>query len=408
MATGIGGCTAQQALEQLQPLTDNPPAIAAGEYRQRIQHAQRLMRENGIDACYVNAGSNLLYFTGTPWSPSERMVGAVIPAEGEIAYIAPWFEIGTFKDAQVIEAEIFSWHEEEDPYQLFFSVLASRGLTGAGRQHKVAICETASVTLFLGLQQYAGDNKLVSALPITGGCRSRKSATEIALMQTANNITLRVQQAAASILHPGITADQLIDFVDKAHRKMGTSGSYFCIALFGSDSAFPHGVKQPKPLQNNDIVLLDTGCRYKGYLSDITRTYVYGEANERQRFAWQAEHDAQAAAFAVIAPGVPCHKVDDAARDVLVSHGFGPDYQLPGLPHRTGHGIGLDIHEAPYLIRKQQEQLDVGMCASIEPMLCLPGEFGIRLEDHFYVTEDGARWFTPPAKSLDNPFDLAG
>lgn len=405
MATGIGGCTAQQALEQLQPLTDNPPEIAGDEYRQRIQHAQRLMRENGIDACYVNAGSNLRYFTGTQWSASERMVGAVIPAEGEIAYIAPWFEIGTFKDAQVIEAEIFSWHEEEDPYRLFFTVLASRGLMGA---RQVAICETASVTLFLGLQQYAGDIRLISAQPITGHCRSRKSATEIALMQTANNITLRVQQAAASILRPGITASELIDFVDKAHRKMGTSGSYFCIALFGSDSAFPHGVKQPNPLQNNDIVLLDTGCRYKGYLSDITRTYVYGEANERQRFAWQAEHEAQAAAFAVIAPGVPCHKVDDAARDVLVSYGFGPDYQLPGLPHRTGHGIGLDIHEAPYLIRKQQQPLDVGMCASIEPMLCLPGEFGIRLEDHFYVTHEGARWFTPPAKSIDNPFDLAG
>ncbi|MCS4266258.1 Xaa-Pro peptidase family protein [Serratia sp. BIGb0163] len=405
MATAIGGCTAQQALEQLQPLTDNPPEIAGDEYRQRIQHAQRLMRENGIDACYVNAGSNLRYFTGTQWSASERMVGAVIPAEGEIAYIAPWFEIGTFKDAQVIEAEIFSWHEEEDPYRLFFTVLASRGLTGA---RLVAICETASVTLFLGLQQYAGDIRLISAQPITGHCRSRKSATEIVLMQTANNITLRVQQAAASILRPGITASELIDFVDKAHRKMGTSGSYFCIALFGSDSAFPHGVKQPNPLQNNDIVLLDTGCRYKGYLSDITRTYVYGEANERQRFAWQAEHEAQAAAFAVIAPGVPCHKVDDAARDVLVSYGFGPDYQLPGLPHRTGHGIGLDIHEAPYLIRKQQQPLDVGMCASIEPMLCLPGEFGIRLEDHFYVTHEGARWFTPPAKSIDDPFDLAG
>ncbi|CAI1518426.1 Uncharacterized peptidase SA1530 [Serratia quinivorans] len=405
MATGIGGCTAQQALEQLQPLTENPPEIAADEYRQRIQHAQRLMRENDIDACYVNAGSNLRYFTGTQWSASERMVGAVIPAEGEIAYIAPWFEIGTFQDAQVIEAEIFSWHEEEDPYRLFFTVLASRGLTGA---RQVAICETASVTLFLGLQQYAGDIRLISAQPITGHCRSRKSATEIALMQTANNITLRVQQAAASILRPGITASELIDFVDKAHRKMGTSGSYFCIALFGSDSAFPHGVKQPNPLKNNDIVLLDTGCRYEGYLSDITRTYVYGEANERQRFAWQAEHEAQAAAFAVIAPGVPCHKVDDAARDVLVSYGFGPDYQLPGLPHRTGHGIGLDIHEAPYLIRKQQQPLDVGMCASIEPMLCLPGEFGIRLEDHFYVTSEGARWFTPPAKSIDNPFYLAG
>jgi Xaa-Pro dipeptidase len=406
MAIGIGGSTPQQALEQLQPLTDPPPEIAAAEYRQRIEHAQRLMRQNDVDACYINAGSNLLYFTGINWSPSERMLGAVIPAEGEIAYIAPWFEVGTLKDAQLMEGEIFSWHEEEDPHRLFFTLLAARGLANNGRRRKVAICETASVALFLGLQHYAGDIQLINAQPITGYCRSRKSAAEIALMQTAKNITLRVQQAAAAILHPGITAAELVDFVDKAHRKMGTQGSYFCIALFGADSAFPHGVKQPNPLQLNDTVLLDTGCRYKGYLSDITRTYVYGEPSARQRFAWQAEHDAQAAAFAAVAPGVPCHKVDDAARTALAAHGFGPGYALPGLPHRTGHGIGLDIHEAPFLVRKQQECLDVGMCASIEPMLCLPGEFGIRLEDHFYVTEDGARWFTEPSSSIDDPFNL--
>jgi Xaa-Pro dipeptidase len=404
MATGIGGCTSQEALEQLQPFTNNPPEITAMEYRKRIQQVQRLMRKNGIDACYINAGSNLLYFAGTSWSPSERMVGAVIPAEGEIAYIVPWFETGTFKDAQVIEGDIFSWHEDEDPYRLFFTILASRKYTS--KKLKVAICETASVALFLGLQQYTGDVKFISAQLITSYCRSRKSTAEIALMQTANNITLRVQQAAASILRPGITTSELVDFVNKAHKKMGTTGSYFCIALFGTDSAFPHGVKDPNPLKNNDIVLLDTGCRYKGYLSDITRTYVYGEANARQRFAWKAEHDAQAAAFSTISPGVPSHKIDDAAREVLVSHGFGPDYQLPGLPHRTGHGIGLDIHEAPYLIRNREEPLDIGMCASIEPMLCLPNEFGIRLEDHFYITKDGARWFTPPAKSIDNPFDL--
>jgi Xaa-Pro dipeptidase len=187
---------------------------------------------------------------------------------------------------------------------------------------------------------------------------------------------------------------------------VGSSGSYFCIVLFGPATAFPHGVKDPQVLKTGDMVLIDTGCQVEGYISDITRTYVFGEPTPRQREVWNAEKAAQAAALAAAMPGVPCREVDIAARKSLAASGFGPQYQLPGLPHRTGHGIGLDIHEWPYLVGSDSTPLAEGMCFSNEPMICVPGEFGIRLEDHFYMTADGPRWFTEPSHSVDDPFGL--
>jgi Xaa-Pro dipeptidase len=195
-------------------------------------------------------------------------------------------------------------------------------------------------------------------------------------------------------------------FINEAHRKVGATGSYFCIVLFGTATSFPHGVKDPQTLKQGDVVLIDTGCKLQGYLSDITRTYVFGEATERQRTMWQHEKNAQLAAFEAAQPGSPCGDVDLAARNYLAAQGLGPDYQLPGCPHRTGHGIGLDIHEWPYLVKDNPEPLAPGMCFSNEPMLVLPGEFGIRLEDHFYMAPDGPKWFTHPAHSIDDPFGL--
>ena len=196
-----------------------------------------------------------------------------------------------------------------------------------------------------------------------------------------------------------------MDFIHQAHIKMGAaSGSYFCIVLFGEDSAFPHGVKNPKCLEKNDMVLIDTGCQIDGYISDITRSYVFGEASDRQRQIWQFEKEAQAIAFKAAQLGIPCSDVDQAARAYLSQQGLGPDYNLPGLPHRTGHGIGLDIHEWPYLVGSDTTLLDVGMCFSNEPMICVPGEFGVRLEDHFYMTKQGPKWFTQPSLSIDDPF----
>jgi Xaa-Pro dipeptidase len=199
----------------------------------------------------------------------------------------------------------------------------------------------------------------------------------------------------------------VLDFIDDAHRAVGArNGSSFCIVLFGADTAFPHGVKAPKALSRNDMVLIDTGCQLHGYNSDITRTYVFGEASERQREVWLHEQQAQQTAFAAVRRGVPAAQADKAVREYLKASGYSAGYGLPGLPHRTGHGIGLDIHEGPYLVGGETTILDEGMCFSIEPMICIPGEFGIRHEDHVYMTESGPRWFTEPASSIDDPFGL--
>jgi Xaa-Pro dipeptidase len=282
------------------------------------------------------------------------------------------------------------------------------GLAKAGT--KIGITEDTPFFVVDGIAKFAASVaasiEIVNAKPITAHCRARKSASEIALMQRAKNMTLEVHKAAASILHEGITTTEVAAFIHEAHKKVGASGSYFCIVLFGPATAFPHGVKDPQTLKTGDMVLIDTGCQVEGYISDITRTYVFGEPTVRQRMVWNAEKAAQAAALAAAQLGVPCREVDIAARRSLAADGFGPQYELPGLPHRTGHGIGLDIHEWPYLVGSDTTPLAEGMCFSNEPMICVPGEFGIRLEDHFYMTADGPRWFTEPSHSVDDPFGL--
>ena len=403
MTIGVGGVSPQQALAKLCKMTDGVAAISEDEFHQRIQRAQQLMAQHGLDAIYVNAGTNLYYFTGTRWYSSERMVGAIIPAVGAMQYIAPAFELDTLQGYMAIQGQVNTWHEDQSPYQLFANVLDNMGLT----QGQIGIDESTPFFISNGIAQAAPQHCFTSATTVTAGCRMIKSAAEIALMQRAKDMTLEVHKAAASILREGITTAEVEDFIDQAHYAVGApNGSYFCIVLFGEDTAYPHGVKSPKSLAINDTVLIDTGCQLHGYNSDITRTYVFGEPSERQRQLWQLEQDAQLAAFAAAQIGTPCCEVDVAARKVLQDAGFGPGYKVPGLPHRTGHGIGLDIHEWPYLVGNDSTLLASGMCFSNEPMLCVPGEFGIRHEDHFYMTPQGPKWFTPPAKSIDDPFYL--
>ncbi|QBY03031.1 aminopeptidase P family protein [Thalassotalea sp. HSM 43] len=398
---GIGGSTAELELAKLTDMTSDVEAITEQEFSQRVNKAQAIMREHNIAATYVNAGTNLYYFTGTRWYASERMVGAIIPANGDIEYIAPHFEIDTLEQFMVIKGKVNSWHEHISPYQTFVDALANMGI----KDGDIAIDESTAFFIANGIQQTAKQLKLIDAKVVTAGCRMQKSAAEIALLQRAKDMTLEVHKAAARILRQGITTKEVESFINEAHKRLGApAGSYFCIVLFGEDSAYPHGVANPKALEHNDIVLIDTGCQLHGYNSDITRTYVFGEANQRQRQVWQDEKDAQLKAFAAAQIGQPCSVADKAARDFLCEQGYGPDYNLPGLPHRTGHGIGLDIHEWPYLVLSEQTPLANGMCFSNEPMLCLPGEFGVRLEDHFYMTENGPKWFTEPAHSIDDPF----
>lgn len=400
MTIGVGGYSQQAALEALTNMTEGVQPITLEEYRQRIAKAQALMKQNDLSALYINAGTNLYYFTGTRWYPSERMVGAVLPAEGDLVYIAPFFEVNTLNDFMTLEGEVKGWHEHESPYQLVVDTLKQMGIANG----KVGIDESTRFFTFEGLDEAGQDYQFVGAKAVTAGCRTQKSKTELALMQRAKDMTLAVHKAAAKILREGISTAEVEAFIDEAHKKVGASGSSFVIVLFGVDSSFPHGVRSPKNLEKNDVVLIDTGCLLEGYNSDITRTYVFGEPNARQREIWDIEKRAQAIAFEKAQLGVPCGDVDSAVRDYLQTVGLGPDYDLPGLPHRTGHGIGLDIHEWPYLVQNDRTPLAPGMCFSNEPMLVMPNEFGVRLEDHFYMTEDGPKWFTEPSHSIDDPF----
>ncbi|PLW81327.1 X-Pro dipeptidase [Kineobactrum sediminis] len=399
MTHGVGGSDAASELQHLNDMTAGACAIGDDEFNARIARAQALMQAEGLDVIYLNSGTNLYYFTGTRWSPSERMVGALLPATGAPLYIAPAFELGTLQGFLRVPGEVHCWEEHENPYELCARLLKGLGAT------EVGIDESTPFFVVDGIQQAAGQCRLRAATPVTAGCRMYKSPAELALMQRAKDMTLVVHQSVARILRPGISTEEVTDFINSAHQAVGApKGSYFCIVLFGPDSAFPHGVAKPKALEVGDMVLIDTGCQLHDYISDITRSYVFGTPTPRQREIWAIEQEAQAAAFAAARPGVPCGEVDDAAHRVIEAHGLGPDYTLPGLPHRTGHGIGLDIHEWPYLVRGNATPLAAGMCFSNEPMICVPGEFGVRHEDHFYMTENGPRWFTQPARSIDDPF----
>ena len=401
MSRQIGGRSVDDALAALTDMTANATPIALAEYQQRLGKALQLMAQQQLDVMLLNAGTNLRYFTGVDWYASERLVAALLFADGSLVYVLPHFEIGSIAPLMQIKGEILSWQEHEDPYAL----CALRIADFAGANAKLAMDESAAFFIADALVQHLPKLQISNARHVTAPCRMHKSAAELALMQTAMDMTLAVHKAAASILYEGISTRDVMEFIHQAHKKVGAAaGSYFCIVLFGEDTAFPHGVARPKNLARNDMVLIDTGCRVHGYLSDITRSYVFGKASERQRSVWQHEKRAQQAGFAAAKNGVACQAVDLAARQYLTEQGFGPDYQLPGLPHRTGHGIGLDIHEWPYLVKGNTLPLASGMCFSNEPMLVLPGEFGVRLEDHFYMTDDGPRWFTEPAVDVEQPF----
>ncbi len=400
MSTQIGHLTLEQARAQLAaPLPNRPAAISADEYAARIAHARRLMREAGADALLVSAGMSLRYFTGIGWGASERLVGLLLTQDGEPLLIAPNFEEGSLDAVLRIPAGKRLWEEHEDPHALVANAMRERGAK------TLALDPEAAFRIHTGLAAQLGARSISNAASIIDGCRMCKTATELALMQHACDITLQVHRLAAGIAHEGIGTDELVRFIDEAHRALGADGgSTFCIVQFGHATAFPHGIPGVQHLRKGELVLIDTGCSVEGYNSDVTRTWIFGEANAEQLRIWNLERAAQQAAFDAVRPGVACEAVDQAARTVLEAAGLGPDYRLPGLPHRTGHGCGLSIHEAPYLVRGNALPLAPGMCCSNEPMIVLPQQFGVRLEDHFFVTETGAQWFTPPSVAIDQPF----
>ncbi|MCG8236601.1 M24 family metallopeptidase [Tenacibaculum finnmarkense] len=401
---GIGGSTIEAELNAITPTAHLVEPIQKEEFQARINKACLMMKAQNKQAMYLHAGTNLFYFTGMKWSSSERMVGAILFQNGDLHFIAPKFEKGTILDFMLIKGDVNCWEEHKSPFKLFTKILIQNKVT----QGDILMDEATPFFIIDGINKCNEVFTLESATPITAGCRMIKSDAEIAIMQHAMNITLEVQKAAARILRVGISAKEVEDFIHEAHIKYGaTAGSYFCIVLFGVDSSFPHGVKTPKNLELNEVVLVDTGCVLHDYISDITRTYVFGEADDLQRSIWNIEKETQQAAFKAAKLGRVCADIDAAARKTLESHQLGPKYDLPGLPHRTGHGIGLDIHEWPYIVKNDNTVLVEGMAFSNEPMICVPNKFGIRHEDHIYMTENGAKWFTEPMHSIEDPFGIS-
>jgi len=390
----IGGSNAADELATLPPWPAPPPPIGRDERGARLNRARALTEGIGATALLVNAGPSLRYFTGVPWSPTERLVALLLPVVGEPRLICPAFERGSLEAVLEIPAEVALWEEDIDPSGLLADMMPA-GAT---------LAVDPLLPFHYGENLRARGRRLIDGSAAIDGCRMVKSGAELALMQHAKTITLEVQRRAARILAPGIAASAVISFIDAAHRALGAAGSTFCAVQFGQATAFPHGLPGDQKLEENSLVLIDTGCTVEGYHSDITRTYAFGRVDDDVRTLWTLEKEAQAAAFAAVRPGVPCEDVDAAARAVLERAGLGPDYQLPGLPHRTGHGIGLAIHEPAYLVRGDRTPLARGMCFSNEPMIVVPDRFGIRLEDHFHVTDTGAAWFTEPQPSLDRPF----
>ena len=376
--------------------------ISRSELATRREKARQLVRGNGIGAVLLPSGTSLRYFTGLNWHPSERLVGAIMPANNdEIIFISPAFEKATIETQIGTDYDIQVWEEHESPYAVANRILQRLDPAGG----KLGIEEQTPYFITDGIRTTVSNWALVSATPVTAGCRMQKSETELAIMQMAKNTTLEIHQQTAAMLREGITNHEVAYFIDQAHRAASAdNGSTFCIVSFGEATAYPHGPSGEQVLKEGDMVLIDTGCALHGYNSDITRSYVFGQANNRQQEVWNIEKEAQQAAFDAAQIGVACEAPDYAARAVLEKYGFGPDYAVPGLPHRTGHGIGMDIHEWPYLVRGNKTPLDKGMCFSNEPMICIYGEFGIRLEDHFYMDDDGPKWFTEPSYSLSQPF----
>jgi Xaa-Pro dipeptidase len=389
----IGGSNAEAELAQLSAWANRAPAITLAERESRLARAREATARIGADALLVNAGPSLRYFTGVSWGTTERLVALLLPVSGRPIMICPTFELGSLQAELVIDADIRLWEEDESPTDLVADALAP-GATLA-----------VDPLLNFGAARRLGEKRaIVDGAPVIDGLRMRKSAAELALMQQAKDMTLEVHRRAARILSPGIRASEVKRFIDQAHRALGAAGSTFCAVQFGRATAFPHGLPGDQQLAENELVLIDTGTTVEGYHSDITRTYAFGTLSDEVRSLWALEKAAQAAAFDAVEPGAPCETVDAAARAVLEKAGLGPDYRLPGLPHRTGHGIGLAIHEPAYLVRGDTTPLAPGMCFSNEPMIVVPDRFGIRLEDHFHVTETGAQWFTQPQPSLDRPF----
>jgi Xaa-Pro dipeptidase len=394
--------------------TDDPPAIAAltsmrdkatpitvAERQGRLERARALMRANKIDAMMLTGGTSMDYFTGMRWGLSERLLAVIIPVQGNAFLVTPKFEEERALEQSRTgplgaETDVLAWEEDESPYELVSTGLRSRGIaTGT-----LGIEETVRWQFSDGAQHALPQMSLVSATSVSAGCRTIKDAHEIALMRLAAQVTLTAYEAAWKSIREGMTQAEFAGLVARAHTKLGFSGG--AGVQVGQYSALPHGSTTPQVVREGSILLMDGGCKVEGYSSDISRTFVLGKPTQKMKDVFEIVHRAQTTVLQTARPGLTCGDLDAAARQVVVDAGYGPGYTY--FSHRVGHGMGMDGHEWPYLVKGNQLPLAPHMTFSDEPGIYIAGEFGMRLEDDLHILDDGAELFTPQSTSLEKPF----
>ena len=399
-SSAAGGSGLPDVIKALKPMQDGVVPISEDERKGRIAKAQKLMAEQKLDAIFMEGTTSCFYFTGMRWGQSERTFGVVIPASGAICYVAPGFEEDRLREQlkSAFGNEVRVWQEHESPYALIAGIVKDRGV----KHHRIGVEERVRFFIADGIRKAASGFEVVDATPITAGCRVIKSKAEIALVQHANDVTIAAYKAGLQTMRDGMPQDELQRNIMGAFTALGYPG--FVSVQFGKYTALPHGSATPQKLKEGDVVMIDDGVQVEGYASDITRTVVFGKATARQTEVWNKELEAQTAAFKAMKIGAPCEAVDAAARKVITDAGFGPEYKVPGLPHRTGHGIGLDGHEWTNFTKGNMTPIAAGMCFSDEPTIAIPGEFGIRLEDCVYIGDDGPHFFSKQSIAIDKPF----
>ncbi|WP_341207811.1 Xaa-Pro peptidase family protein [uncultured Sphingomonas sp.] len=389
---------AEPDLAGLSDMTGGAVPIGVEERARRLARAQALMKAQGIAALLIEPGSSLIYFTGVAWHRSERLTAAVVPVEGDPCIVTPFFEEPSVRQTLAVPAEVRVWQEDEDPLKIVAGFLRDRKLAG----RTIGIEESARFFAFEGLAHALPGARLVSANPVVRGCRMIKTPAEIALMQSATDVTIAAYRWTHPRVEAGMTGAQIGALMTAATKKLGGDPE-FSMALIGPAAALPHGSREVIRVADGEVVLMDCGCTVQGYQSDVSRTWVHGTATAGQRTVWDQVKAAQALAFRTARIGVAAGTIDDAVRGYYEKLGYGPGYRLPGLSHRTGHGIGMDGHEPVNLVHGETTPLAAGMCFSDEPGLYLPGRFGVRLEDCFHMTASGPAWFSTPPASLDRP-----
>ena len=389
------------SITSLKSMKDQAKPITVDERAARQEKAREFMRDNRLDALLLMQGSSLQYFTGVQWWGGERLFVVVLPAKGHALCICPGFEEGRARELlasspQGKDADVRTWQEDQNPYELLTQAFKDLAISTG----KLGMEETVRFVFSNGIAKAAPQVEILSATSVTAGCRMIKSQHELELMALANKVTLTAYKAAYQALHEGMTQPQLERLILAANERLGFPGEVDID--IGENSSFPHGSIIPQIIRDGTLVLIDGGGPVEGYQSDISRTFVFGKPSDKMKRVFDIVYRAQTAALKAARPGVECQNADAAARKLISDAGYGPDYKF--FTHRVGHGIGMDGHEWPYLVRGNRKLLGRGMTFSDEPGIYIAGEFGVRLEDDMHITENGAELFTPQSPSLEDPF----